>query len=137
MSDSTELAEVSSLRFLGDFCGLAIHIILAPRPQRRKRDPFIIEYVNEARVDRQSNDRSLRKAANPADGGSDVFTGLQIGKNDRLGTEHLGSNDGSRNSAAVGQCGMFRPNPYGAIRVSDTRHPVHGGMKSAPAAVDG
>src|SRR5580692_5234781 len=114
----------------------AINIVLEPRPQRRKRDPFIIEYVNESAVDRKLNDRSLPKAANSADRSRDVFTGLQIGKNDRLGTEHLGSDDGSCNPAAVGKYDMFGPNPYGAIRVSETPHSVHGGMDGAPSAVN-
>src|SRR5690348_16729698 len=97
----------------------------------------MIEYVHKPAVDRKSDDRSLPEAANSADRGHDAFTGLQIGENDGLAAEHLESDDGPRNRAAVGQCEMFGSNPHGAIRVGETPLSVHGSIDGAPPAVDG
>jgi len=36
--------------------GSVIHIVFAPRSQRGKSGPFIVEYVNEPAVDRESNE---------------------------------------------------------------------------------
>ena len=36
--------------------GSVIHIVFAPRSQRGKGDSFIVEYMNEPAVDRESNE---------------------------------------------------------------------------------